>query len=118
MGIMINQADIDIFEKHIELYQSLKKHDFIRNYTKEVYNELLCLYITYVSPTHTFSHWCSSCRSELVSQLYKWYEANHPTQWYAPEHETQVKEVPVVEQDSNKEIINLPPKKRRTKKTI
>jgi len=87
---MITAEDILLFEKHLELYTCLKKHSYIRNYTKETYNELVGLYIKYVSPTHSFSHWCSSCRAELVHFLYSWYEANAPTNVYS-------EDVPVLE---------------------
>lgn len=72
MGIM-NIKDKELFETHKHLYESLVKHSFIRNYTKDVYNDLVHLYTTYVSPKNSFSHWCSSCRAELVQHLYNWY---------------------------------------------
>lgn len=101
---MITAEDILIFEKHLDLYTCLKKHSYIRNYTKETYNELVALYIKYVSPTHSFSHWCSSCRAELVNFLYSWYEANAPTNVYA-------EDVPVLE-PTEAPIV----KRKRTKK--
>ena len=65
--------DKEIFEKHKHLYECFKKHGFIKNYTKDVYTSLIGLYMKYVSKQHTFSHWCSSCRMELIEALYKWY---------------------------------------------
>lgn len=73
---MIQASDREIFEKNYPLYESWIKHSFVRNYTKETYNELLTLYSKYVDMKHNFSHWCSSCRAELVHNLYKWYEAH------------------------------------------
>ena len=64
------------------LYECYKKHAFIRNYDKEVYNDLIHLYTTYVNAKHTFSHWCSSCRMELVNYLYGWYTNEENTTWY------------------------------------
>jgi hypothetical protein len=74
---MISAEDKVLFEKHQILFDSLNKHSFVRNYTKEVYHELISLYIKYVTPKHNFSHWCSSCRTELVHNLYTWYNANN-----------------------------------------
>lgn len=80
---MINEQDKQIFEEHYHLYEMLVKHSFIRNYTKETYTDLINLYTKYVSDKHNFSHWCSSCRSELVNHLYQWYinnKQNEPVQ--------------------------------------
>jgi hypothetical protein len=74
--------DLELFKKHMPLYESYKKHAFIRNYSKEVYTEMIHLYTTYVSPKHNFSHWCSSCRMELVNYLYGWYTNEENTTWY------------------------------------
>jgi hypothetical protein len=74
--------DHELFKKHMPLYESYKKHAFIRNYSKEVYSELLHLYTTYVNAKHNFSHWCSSCRMELVNYLYGWYTNEEHTTWY------------------------------------
>lgn len=73
---MITKEDLELFEKHKHLYEMLVKHSYIRNYTKETYIELISLYTKYVSDKHNFSHWCSSCRSELVNYLYQWYVNN------------------------------------------
>lgn len=73
---MITEQDKELFEKNYPLYESWVKHSFVRNYTKETYNEMLTLYSKYVTDKHNFSHWCSSCRAELVHNLYKWYEEN------------------------------------------
>ena len=74
--------DHELFKKNMPLYESFKKHAFIRNYSKEVYAELLHLYTTYVNAKHNFSHWCSSCRMELVNYLYGWYTNEEHTTWY------------------------------------
>jgi hypothetical protein len=79
--------DLELFKKHMPLYESYKKHAFIRNYDKEVYTELLHLYTTYVNPKHNFSHWCSSCRMELVNYLYGWYTNEEHTTWYREQEE-------------------------------
>lgn len=76
MGIM-KAEDKDLFEKYSEYYSSYMKHKFIRNYSKEVYSDLIHLYTTYVNPKHNFSHWCSSCRTELVMHLYTWYNGQN-----------------------------------------
>lgn len=73
---MINEQDILTFDKYEDLYTCLKKNGFIRNYSKETYNDLLKLYTAYINPKHSFSHWCSSCRAELVHHLYTWYQVN------------------------------------------
>lgn len=73
---MINEQDKEIFEKHFHLYEMLIKHSFVRNYTKETYSELINLYTKYVSDKNNFSHWCSSCRAELVNHLFQWYVNN------------------------------------------
>jgi hypothetical protein len=113
MGIM-NQNDKEIFEKHLPFYESYKKHSFIRNYSKDVYNELIHLYTTYVDKKHNFSHWCSSCRAELVVHLYNWYLANEPTTWYAEEEKKEVlADIPFTTEEVV--IENLPPKKRTKK---
>ena len=83
----MTQEDYELFKKHMPLYESYKKHAFIRNYSKEVYSELLHLYVTYVSPKHNFSHWCSSCRMELVNYLYGWYTNEEHTTWYRQHEE-------------------------------
>ena len=79
--------DHELFKKHMELYECYKKHAFIRNYDKEVYNDLIHLYTTYVNAKHTFSHWCSSCRMELVNYLYGWYTNEEHTTWYREQEE-------------------------------
>ena len=79
--------DHELFKKHMELYECYKKHAFIRNYSKEVYNDLIHLYTTYVNAKHTFSHWCSSCRMELVNYLYGWYTNEEHTTWYREQEE-------------------------------
>lgn len=79
--------DHELFKKHMELYECYKKHAFIRKYDKEVYNDLIYLYTTYVNPTHLFSHWCSSCRMELVNYLYGWYTNEEHTTWYRQQEE-------------------------------
>ena len=73
---MITEQDKEVFEKNYPLYESWVKHSFVRNYTKETYNEMLTLYSKYITDKQNFSHWCSSCRAELVHNLYKWYEEN------------------------------------------
>jgi hypothetical protein len=73
---MITEQDKELFEKNLHLYEMLIKHSFVRNYTKETYSELINLYTRYVSSTNNFSHWCSSCRTELVNHLYQWYVNN------------------------------------------
>ena len=83
----MTQEDYDLFQKHMPLYESYKKHAFIRNYSKEVYAELLHLYTTYVSAKHNFSHWCSSCRMELVNYLYGWFTNEEHTTWYRKQEE-------------------------------
>jgi len=74
--------DQEIFKKHMGLYECFKKHAFIRNYSKEVYNELIYLYTKYINPKHAFAHWCTSCRMELVNYLYGWYTNELQTTWY------------------------------------
>jgi putative IMPACT (imprinted ancient) family translation regulator len=90
---MINEQDKKIFEEYYHLYEMLLKHSFIRNYTKETYSQLITLYTKYVSDKHNFSHWCSSCRTELVNHLYQWYINNK-----------EVEAIPVVEVTNEQEI--------------
>lgn len=70
---MIHEQDKALFDKNFFLYDMLIKHQFVKNYTKETYSELIYLYTKYVNDKHNFSHWCSSCRAELVNHLYNWY---------------------------------------------
>ena len=105
--------DLELFKKHFELYECYKKHAFIRNYSKEVYTELIYLYTKYVNEKHQFSHWCSSCRAELVNYLYGWFTNETHTTWYKqdiPEEEVApaIIEEPVIE--------NKPIKRRRKTK--
>lgn len=81
--------DYALFQKHMPLYESYKKHAFIRNYSKEVYTEMIYLYTKYVNPKHNFSHWCSSCRMELVNYLYGWFTNDQNTTWYREQLEAQ-----------------------------
>lgn len=104
---MINEQDIATFEKYEDLYTCLKKNGFIRNYSKETYTDLLNLYTTYVNPKHSFSHWCSSCRAELVHYLYAWYEVNKVTL-----SEPIAEDVP---QGTIEEVIIQPKKTRKRK---
>lgn len=76
---MISKQDLRIFEDNFYLYEMLIKHSFVRNYTKETYSDLIRLYTIYVSDKHNFSHWCSSCRAELVNHLFQWYINNKPS---------------------------------------
>jgi elongation factor P hydroxylase len=88
----MTQEDHELFQKHMPLYECFKKHAFIRNYSKDVYHELIYLYTTYVNEKHNFSHWCSSCRMELVNYLYGWYTNEAQTTWYKdPEPEPVIK---------------------------
>jgi len=102
--------DLELFKKHMPLYECYKKHAFIRNYEKDVYTELIHLYTTYVSPKHTFSHWCSSCRMELVNYLYGWYTNTEHTTWYRDQEEVVAEEIVAQE-----EGVTAPVK--RTRKT-
>ena len=86
----ITPEDHELFKKHMELYECYKKHAFIRNYSKEVYNDLIHLYTTYVNAKHNFSHWCSSCRMELVNYLYGWYTNEENTTWYREQEEADI----------------------------
>lgn len=96
---MSKESDLLLFQKHMPLYECYKKHAFIRNYSKEVYHELIYLYTTYVNPKHNFSHWCSSCRMELVNHLYAWFTHESNTTWYKkPEPEI----MPVIKKTRNR----------------
>lgn len=111
----MNQKDKELFEKYLDLYESYKKHQFIRNYSKEVYADLIYLYMTYVNEKHNFSHWCSSCRTELVMHLYNWYSANVPTTWYKEVAKQEV-EPEVVPVEEPKVEVFEPPRRTRKKK--
>ncbi len=73
MELLITETDKAIFEKHISLYETATKSGFVKNFTQEIYRELLYLYMKYITPKHQFSHWCGDCRVLLVKQLYGWY---------------------------------------------
>ncbi len=73
MGILEEQ-DRPIFIKHLELADNLKNHGFIKNYDKQVYNELDYLYKKYINENNPHRHWCGSCRAELITYLYRWYD--------------------------------------------
>jgi hypothetical protein len=103
--------DQELFKKHFHLYECYKKHAFIRNYSKEVYNDLISLYTKYVNEKHQFSHWCSSCRAELVNYLYGWYVNENHTTWYK-EDQPEVQEVKTVLEEP---VIKSKPVKRRRK---
>jgi hypothetical protein len=105
--------DLELFKKHFHLYECYKKHAFIRNYDKEVYTDLIHLYLTYVNKTHQFSHWCSSGRVELVEYLYGLFVNETHTTWYK-EDQPVVEVVPVVLEEPV--IENLPIKRRRKTK--
>jgi hypothetical protein len=112
--------DHELFKKHFELYECYKKHAFIRNYSKTVYTELIHLYTTYINPKHTFSHWCSQCRVELVCAVYGWYTNEENTTWYRKQtEETAAEEVQEVEVSFTTEapVIENKPIKRRRKPT-
>lgn len=103
--------DLELFKKHFHLYECYKKHAFIRNYSKEVYTDLIYLYTKYVNEKHQFSHWCSSCRAELVNYLYAWYVNENHTTWYKEDH-PEVEEVKTVLEEP---VIQSKPIKRRRK---
>lgn len=107
----MTDQDLELFKKHLPLYECYKKHEFIRNYSKEVYTELIYLYTTYVNEKHSFSHWCSSCRVDLVVQLYGWYMNEENTTWYKAEKE-EAEEVPFTTQE---QVIENKPVRRRRK---
>ena len=112
--------DLELFKKHMPLYESYKKHAFIRNYSKEVYTEMIYLYTTYVNPKHNFSHWCSSCRMELVNYLYGWYTNEENTTWYRQQSEPAAELLEGVEvafAEIEKIIENIPTKRGRKPKT-
>ena len=103
--------DLELFKKHFHLYECYKKHAFIRNYSKEVYNELIYLYTKYINEKHQFSHWCSSCRAELVNYLYGWFTNETHTTWYKQDI-PEAEEVPFVTEEP---VIENKPIKRRRK---
>lgn len=110
--------DHELFKKHFELYECYKKHAFIRNYSKDVYADLIHLYTTYVNPKHNFSHWCSSCRAELVNYLYGWYTNEENTTWYRKQQEEEAAEALQAEQvafTTEAPVIENKPIKRRRK---
>ena len=112
--------DLELFKKHFELYECYKKHAFIRNYSKDVYAELIHLYTTYVNPKHNFSHWCSSCRAELVNYLYGWYTNEENTTWYRQQKEESAEVLETVEEvafTTEAPVIENKPIKRRRKPT-
>jgi hypothetical protein len=75
MGILIEGKDILIFEKYYEMYMTYKRAKYVKNYNAEVYNDLKSLYEKYIGKL-TLAHWCSSCRAELLVQVYNFYEKN------------------------------------------
>jgi hypothetical protein len=105
--------DLELFKKHFELYECYKKHAFIRNYSKEVYTELIYLYTKYVNDKHQFSHWCSSCRAELVNYLYGWFTNETNTTWY--KHD-EIQEEVAPDMIEEPVIENKPIKRRRKTK--
>jgi hypothetical protein len=112
MGIMINEIDKEIFERHYPLYEMWKKHQFVKNYEKDVYSNLITLYTKYVSNKHSFSHWCSSCRAELIHHLYNWYVSQNVE---LPVKEEVVVDVPL-ESATDAEFASVEQPKKRTKK--
>ena len=104
--------DLELFKKHFHLFECYKKHAFIRNYSKEVYTDLIYLYTKYVNEKHQFSHWCSSCRAELVQYLYGWFTNETNTTWYKHD-QIQEEEVPAIIEEP---VIENKPIKRRRKK--
>lgn len=111
--IQISPEDLELFKKHFHLYECYKKHAFIRNYSKEVYTELIYLYTKYISEKHQFSHWCSSCRAELVNYLFNWYVNEENTTWYKEDQPVE-EVVPVVQEEP---VIENKPVVRRRKRT-
>jgi len=105
--------DLELFKKHMPLYECYKKHAFIRNYEKDVYTDLIHLYTTYVNPIHTFSHWCSSCRVELVNYLYGWFTNEENTTWYREQEEVELE----VESEVEPATESAPAKRGRKPKT-
>jgi hypothetical protein len=112
MGIM-NEQDLELFKKHFHLYECYKKHAFIRNYDKDVYNDLIHLYTTYVNEKHLFSHWCSSCRVELVNYLYGWFTNETHTTWYKQEVPV-TEEVPFTTEENVIENTSIKKRRRKT----
>ena len=109
---MINEIDKEIFERHYPLYEMWKKHQFVKNYEKDVYSNLITLYTKYVSDKHSFSHWCSSCRAELIHHLYNWYVSQNVE---LPVKEEVVVDVPL-ESATDAEFASVEQPKKRTKK--
>lgn len=109
----ISPEDLELFKKHFELYECYKKHAFIRNYSKEVYTDLIYLYTKYVNQKHQFSHWCSSCRAELVNYLYGWFTNETHTTWYKNDIPVEESAPAIIEEPV---IENKPIKRRRKTK--
>ncbi len=109
----ISPEDLELFKKHFELYECYKKHAFIRNYSKEVYTDLIYLYTKYVNQKHQFSHWCSSCRAELVNYLYGWFTNETHTTWYKNDIPVEEEAPAMIEEPV---IENKPIKRRRKTK--
>lgn len=106
--LKITEQDRQLFEKYKPLNETIRTGGFVRNYTAEAYTHLIYLYSRYISPSHTFTHWCSDCRFQLVQQLYLWYEKQN----YEMTTQEQDKDVSVL----NDIEIDAPIKKRGRKK--
>lgn len=108
----IEQQDLIVFERHFSLYETIKKANFVRNYTKYVFFELLKLYEKYIAAKHTFVFHCGECRFYLVKQLFHFYEKQLTEQ---PEQVVQVQPEETIDQ-IQEQTPDQTPVKRKYKK--
>lgn len=77
----MTQEQKETLEKYVGLYDMYEKYMYIKNYTQEAFDKLLAIYIEKISAKHTFTHWCGTCRTDLVLSVYRWYFANDGKEW-------------------------------------
>lgn len=111
--MIIEQQDIEIFQKHLTLFETIKKANFVRNYTKETFFELIKLFEKYISPKHTFVFHCGECRFFLVKQLFTFYENQLTEQ---AKQVVQVQPEETTPEETIEQVAFQKPEKRKYKK--
>lgn len=112
----IEQQDLQIFERHFPLFDTIKRANFVRNYTRENYAEMLTLFEKYISKKHSFAFHCGECRFFLVKQLFNFYENELKSQVDEVKDQEAIQRSEEVDQANTEEAIDQTPEEKPEKR--
>lgn len=60
-------------EAHLDIWESAQ-NGFIRNLELDTLKMFEHIYRLYLNPTFVLTVWCGSCKMEMITRLYTWFE--------------------------------------------